>query len=185
MIILASASPRRRELLKMIFNDFEVIPADIDEDIHENCDMERYPELLAIKKARHIAQQEAISGDDIVIGCDTGVFIDGEMLGKPHDEREAAEMLTRLSGKTHKVITGCCVIGKGREIGFSEVTEVEFYSLSKKEIDDYINTGEPMDKAGSYGIQGQGALLVSRICGDFYNVVGLPVSRLKREIEKI
>ena len=181
MIILASASPRRQELLKLIFDDFTVEPADIDETVRKSIELEQYPEYLALKKSRHIAEQHPV--DDVVIGCDTGVFINDIMLGKPKDKEQAKEMLKILSGRTHKVITGCSVFYKGQNISFSEVTEVEFYHLTDSEIDEYIATGEPMDKAGAYGIQGKGALLVKKIKGDYSNVVGLPVGALKQKIK--
>ncbi len=181
MIILASASPRRQELLKLIFDDFTVEPADIDETVRKTIELEQYPEYLALKKSRHVAEKRPV--DDVVIGCDTGVFIDDIMLGKPSDKQQAKEMLRLLSGKTHKVITGCSIFYKGQNISFSEVTEVEFYHLTDREIDEYIATGEPMDKAGAYGIQGKGALLVKKINGDYYNVVGLPVGTLKQKLK--
>lgn len=181
MVILASASPRRQELLKLIFNDFSVEPANIDETVRKSIELEQYPEYLALKKARYIAENHPI--DCMVIGSDTGVFIDNIMLGKPENEQQAKEMLKLLSGKTHKVITGCSIFCKGKNISFSEVTEVEFYRLTDKEIDEYIATGEPMDKAGAYGIQGKGALLVKRINGDYYNVMGLPVGALRQKLK--
>ena len=181
MVILASASPRRQELLKILFDDFAVEPADIDETVRKSIEIEQYPEYLAVKKARHIAEKH--TPDDMVIGCDTGVFIDNLMLGKPSDENQAKEMLTLLSGRTHKVITGCCIMHKGRTVSFSKVTEVEFYRLTDKEIEEYIKTGEPMDKAGAYGIQSKGALLVKKINGDYFNVVGLPVAEMKQRIK--
>lgn len=183
MIILASASPRRRELLKLIFEEFEVIPAYIDETVRKSIELEQYPEYLALKKSRHIAEKRPVS--DVVIGCDTGVFIDNMMLGKPENEEQALEMLRLLSGRTHRVITGCSVFYKGQNVSFSEVTEVEFYRLSESDIKEYIATGEPMDKAGAYGIQGKGALLVKRINGDYYNVVGLPVGELKQKLKML
>lgn len=182
MVILASASPRRQELLKMIVSDFSVLPANIDETADEGIDILLHPEHLAVKKAGHIHNEHY---DDIVIGSDTGVFVDGEMLGKPENYDDAVNMLRRLSGRTHKVITGCAVFYKDKMISFSQTTEVEFYPLCDKEIEDYVKTGEPMDKAGAYGIQGLGALLVKGINGDFYNVIGLPVAQLKRVLEKI
>ena len=181
MIILASASPRRQELLKLIFDDFQVIPADIDETVRKTIELEQYPEYLALKKSRHIAEKRPV--DDVVIGCDTGVFIDDIMLGKPKDKEQAAEMLKMLSGRTHKVITGCSIFYKGQNISFSEETEVQFYRLSENDISEYIATGEPMDKAGAYGIQGKGALLVKRINGDYYNVMGLPVAALRQRLK--
>ena len=181
MIILASASPRRQELLKLIYDEFEVIPADIDETVRRSIELEQYPEYLALKKSRHIAEKRPVT--DVVIGCDTGVFIDDMMLGKPEDAEQAAKMLKLLSGRVHKVITGCSVFYNGQNISFSETTEVEFFRLSDKDIAEYIATGEPMDKAGAYGIQGKGALLVKRINGDYYNVVGLPVGALKQKMK--
>ena len=181
MIILASASPRRRELLKLIYDEFEIEPADIDETVRRSIELEQYPEYLALKKSRYIAEKHPVS--DVVIGCDTGVFINDMMLGKPEDTEQAFEMLKLLSGKTHKVITGCSVFYKGQNISFSETTEVEFFRLTDDEIKEYIATGEPMDKAGAYGIQGKGALLVKRINGDYYNVVGLPVGALKQKMK--
>ena len=183
MIILASASPRRQELLKLIFDDFIVEPSDIDETVRRSIELEQYPEYLALKKSRHVAEKNHF--DDIVIGCDTGVFIGDIMLGKPKDEEQAREMLKLLSGKTHRVITGVSIFYKGQNISFSEVTEVEFYNLKDTDIDEYIATGEPMDKAGAYGIQGKGALLVKGIKGNFYNVVGLPVGELKQKINNL
>ncbi len=183
MIILASASPRRKELLKLIFEEFEIIPADIEETVRRSIELEQYPEYLALKKSRHIAEKRP--ADDVVIGCDTGVFIDDMMLGKPEDESQAAEMLKLLSRRTHKVITGCSVFYKGQNISFSETTEVEFYRLTDTDINEYIATGEPMDKAGAYGIQGKGALLVKRINGDYYNVVGMPVGTLKQKLKML
>ena len=182
MIILASASPRRQELLKMIFTDFSVLPANIDETVEDGIDLLSYPKYLAVKKAGHIHKEHY---DDLVIGSDTGVFIDDEMLGKPENYDDAVNMLKRLSGRSHKVITGCAVFYKDKTISFSQTTEVEFYPLSDKEIEDYVKTNEPMDKAGAYGIQGLGAMLVKGIKGDFYNVIGLPVAQLKSELAKL
>lgn len=183
MIILASASPRRKELLKLVVDDFIIEPADIDETAAEGIDIENYPEYLATKKAEYIY----FNGHqgDVVIGCDTGVFADGKMFGKPENCEAARQMLKLLSGKTHKVITGVCVYANGQRKSFSQVTEVEFYNLSDEEIEEYINTGEPMDKAGAYGIQGKGSLLVKSINGDYFSVVGLPVSGLGRVLKNL
>lgn len=183
MVILASASPRRQELLKLIFDDFKIQPADIDETIYDENNIEKIPELLALKKAEHIFKNS--NYDDIVIGSDTGVFIDGLMLGKPKDREDAFEMLKMLSGKKHKVITGCAVFHKNTKISFSQTTLVEFYNLSDSEILNYINTLEPMDKAGAYGIQGKGALIVKGIIGDYYNVMGLPVALLNQNLSEL
>lgn len=182
MIILASGSPRRKELLSLITENFKILPADIDENICEEVELLKQPQYLAEKKARFVFENG--HQNDIVIGSDTGVFIDGKMLGKPTDSENAKQMLRQLSGRKHIVITGCSIISKDRCISFSEETIVDFYKLSDEEIDEYISTNEPLDKAGAYGIQGKGATLVKRIEGDYYNVVGLPVALLKRKLEQ-
>ena len=180
-MILASKSPRRQELLQHITRDFTVIVSEVEELLPKGIAPEEIPAYLAGIKAQAVADKHP---DDVVIGADTVVILDGEVLGKPRDEADAVRMLEALSGKTHTVITGCCIIQGQRRIGFSESTRVEFYPLSDREIAEYIATGEPFDKAGAYGIQGRGSVLVKRIEGDFFNVVGLPVGRLKRELEK-
>lgn len=182
MIILASASPRRQELLKLICEDFTVEPAGIDESMEKNVPLKKMPEYLAVKKARFIHEKHP---DDIVIGCDTGVFIDNQMIGKPSSDKAAYEILKMLSGKTHSVITGCAIFKGEKMLSFSVVTEVEFYPLTDAEIKAYIATGEPFDKAGAYGIQGKGALLVKQIKGDYNNVVGLPVATLNKKLKEI
>ena len=174
-VILASASPRRQELLRLIFDSFEVIPADVDERVPQDLKITDAPRYLAELKCEHIAKSEA---DALVIGSDTGVFIDGEMLGKPHNTQEALEMLKRLSGRTHDVITGCCVVYKGVKKSFACITKVKFKELTDNEIKEYINSKEPLDKAGAYGIQGKGALFIEWINGDYYTVMGLPINRL-------
>ena len=178
-IVLASASPRRVELIKAIAPECACAPADIEEVTPDGMPPEKCPAYLAGLKAKAVA---ARFPDAAVIGCDTVVLIDGEMLGKPRDEADAAEMLRRLSGRTHVVVTGVYVAFSGGGFGFSERTEVEFRRLREEEIADYVASGEPMDKAGAYGIQGVGSTLVRRINGDFYNVMGLPVARLKEEL---
>lgn len=182
MIVLASASPRRKELLSFITTDFKIVPADIDETVENNIPLEKRPEYLAVKKALYISKNGY--ENDIVIGCDTGVFVDGKMLGKPKNREDAENMLKLLSGRQHKVITGCCIVKNGVAKSFSNVTLVEFFELSDSEIEEYIATGEPFDKAGAYGIQGKGSLLVKKIDGDYFNVVGLPVSELNRILKK-
>lgn len=182
MIILASGSPRRKELLSLITENFKIIPADIDETINEETELLKQPQYLAEKKAKFVFENG--HQNDIVIGSDTGVFINGRMLGKPTDSENAKLMLQELSGKKHIVVTGCSIISKDKCVSFSEETLVEFYKLSDEEIDEYIATNEPMDKAGAYGIQGKGATLVKRIEGDYYNVVGLPVAALKRRLRE-
>ena len=180
MLILASASPRRQELLRLITEDFAVMPANVDEHDTGETAPEAIPELLAVRKAQALAKQHP---DDVVIGCDTGVFIDGKMLGKPQDTDDALSMLQALSGRTHKVITGCAVMRGGKIVRFSQTTEVDFYPLDPETMRRYIATGEPMDKAGAYGIQGKGALLVKQIKGDYNNVVGLPVALLNKKLQ--
>lgn len=180
-IILASASPRRQELLGYIVSEYECMPADIDETIPENISAEDSAEYLACLKASHIAESHP---DSIVIGCDTVVVYEGKVFGKPASEEEAAYMLSALSGHVHLVITGVCMCFGEMKKSFSDITEVEFYELSENEISSYIATGSPMDKAGAYGIQDGAILPAKSIKGDYFNVVGLPVGRLRRELEK-
>ncbi|MGN0696806.1 MAG: Maf family protein [Oscillospiraceae bacterium] len=177
--ILASASPRRRELMALITPDFEIIPADVEEILPEDIYPEESSEYLAELKCRHVS---AAYPDRTVIGCDTTVLIDRVILGKPRDAEDAFDMLKRLSGKTHLVITGVCICRGDKMRKFSQISEVEFYELSDDEINEYIATGEPFDKAGAYGIQGYGGMLVKSIRGDYNNIVGLPAARLKREL---
>ncbi len=182
-MILASQSPRRRELLSLITSDFRIIPAKGEEVLPEKISPENAVLALSEQKAKEIY---AGYKGEIIIAADTIVAIDGKILGKPKDEADAFEMLKTLSGRVHEVFTGVCVIfPNGEKEHFFDETKVEFYPLSDKEISDYIKTGEPMDKAGAYGIQEQGALLVKRIDGDYYNVMGLPVAKLFRVINRI
>lgn len=179
MLILASASPRRKELISLICDDVRIIPADVDESIPTSTKPEEVAELLAIRKAEHIAKQFP---RETVIGCDTTVIVDNTILGKPKDADDARRMLSLLSGKSHTVITGCAICKDGHSVSFSQNTQVTFYSLSEEEIADYISTGEPMDKAGAYGIQGKGSLFVKEISGDYFNVVGMPIARLNKAL---
>ena len=179
-IILASASPRRKELLGLITKEFKIIPSGVCEVVPDGLPPEKQPLYLARLKAEDIAKKYP---HGTVIGADTSVIIDNCVLGKPVGREEAKNMLLRLSGRTHKVITGCAVIKNGECRSFSSVTEVEFYPLTDVEIEEYIATGEPFDKAGAYGIQGKGGLLVKAIRGDWYNVVGLPVAELARTLK--
>ena len=174
-IILASASPRRQELLKLIFDDFDIIPADVDESISENIAVDLRPERIAEKKAVHISSQYP---DSLVIGCDTAVIVDDTMLGKPNDEQDARDMLSLLSGRTHKVITGNCLVVNGKTKSFSVTTEVEFYKLNEDEIDKYIATDDWRDKAGAYGIQGKAGLFVKQIKGDLIMLSDFPARSL-------
>ncbi|MCQ2455442.1 MAG: Maf family protein [Clostridia bacterium] len=178
--ILASGSPRRKELFAYICKDFAIVTADIKEFCPDEIPIEKRPEYLALQKAEAVAKSNK---DAVVIGADTAVFSDGEMLGKPKDRFDAEKMLKRLSGKTHTVITGCAIVCGQEKRSFSVETRVKFLTLDDNRIADYIKTGEPVDKAGAYGIQGFGSLLVESINGDYFNVVGLPVSRLNQELQ--
>jgi len=178
-LILASASPRRQELLQRITTDFTVHPVDADETLPAGMPTELAASFLADVKAQAAAK---LFPDDLVIGCDTIVTMDDEIMGKPRDREDAFRMLRRLSGETHKVMTGVALYCEGKSTVFTSETLVTFYPLSDAEIEAYLDTGEPFDKAGAYGIQGQGSLLVERIEGDYFNVVGLPVSALSRAL---
>lgn len=179
-IILASASPRRRELMKLITDDFTAVSLDVDETIPENCGC-HVSEYLAVLKAD---KASGIYPDSIVIGCDTVVEIEGKVLGKPKNADECRKFLKMLSGKIHYVTTSCCIIGFGNKIVMSKTTDVTFRNLTDDDIEWYISTGEPFDKAGGYGIQGKGSLLIEKINGDYFNVVGLPVSELNQQLKK-
>ena len=182
-MILASQSPRRRELLSLITEDFEIIPAKGEENIPEGTPPAEAVKLLAAQKAQEVYSSHR---GDIIIAADTVVALGDRILGKPADEKDAADMLSMLSGTRHSVFTGVCIISpEGEERSFVEETTVDFWELSPQEIADYVATGEPMDKAGAYGIQDLGALLVRSINGDYYNVMGLPVGRLLREMRSI
>lgn len=176
-IILASSSPRRIEMLKNFNLHFKIVPSNYEEVI-----VDKLPEdlvcYLAENKAREVCSR--VEGDSLIIAADTMVFIDKKVLGKPKSREDAYSMLRSLSGRRHDVITGLCIISKGSNKKYmdSETTGVFFKELSDEEIWNYINTGEPLDKAGAYGIQGFGGLFVKRIEGCYFNVVGLPVSKL-------
>ena len=178
-IILASQSPRRKELLhQMGLRGFRIISPQVDETVDERLPPSRMVEELSLRKARAVARQ-AREGD-LIIAADTVVALEGAVLGKPRDEGEAFAMLSALSGNRHRVYTGVTVIRGERVLTRCEATSVTFRELESEEISCYIATGEPMDKAGAYGIQGLGALLVSGLEGDYFNVMGLPVFRLGR-----
>ncbi len=181
-IILASASPRRRELLTLADIKYSLCIKSVDETVPEGLTPEEGAEYTAEQKTLPVA---LANPDAIVIGADTIVVQGDEVFGKPADEENARRMLYRLSGKEHKVITGVCLTAGDVRVKFHETSTVRFYKLDRDEINRYIKSGEPMDKAGAYGIQGKGALLVESIEGDFYNVVGLPIARLARELRKL
>ncbi len=174
-VILASQSPRRRELLTLIGIAHEVLPADIDESLLPGEQPAPHAERLARAKAHTIAEREPGA---IVIAADTIVVVDGDVLGKPRDAAEAHAMLGRLSGRTHTVLTAIAVASGSRTESAVESVEVTFRALSDSEIAAYIATGEPMDKAGAYGIQGYGATIVERVNGDYFSVMGLGLRRL-------
>ncbi|MBB5324569.1 septum formation protein [Anoxybacillus tepidamans] len=181
-LILASSSPRRKQLLEMAGLRFDILVSDIDEQIQRNESPEQIVQSLAYQKAK--AVQKTNPGA-YVIGADTIVVYNRQVLGKPKTKQEACEMLRLLSGKTHHVFTGVAIIAPEQETVFVERTAVTFWDITDEDIFEYIETGEPMDKAGAYGIQGKGALFVKRIEGDYFSVVGLPLARTVRELKKI
>ena len=179
MLVLASASPRRRELLTQAGYSFQVHPAHIPEEPRADEDPIAYVTRLAREKAQHVYAELAASAPDsarMVLGADTTVTLDGHILGKPEDAGDAARMLRLLSGRTHRVITGVALVSAAGVSVAAEVTAVRFLSLTDHEIADYIATGEPMDKAGAYAIQGRAARWIPRIEGCYFNVVGLPLA---------
>lgn len=179
-VILASASPRRQELIKLIFESVEILPAECDETLPRGIGAREAVEYLS--KIKNDATRELTDKENLVISADTVVAVGDEILGKPVDKEDARRMISLLSGKVHQVYTGVTLSLNGKTKTFSEKTDVEFFPLTKEEIEEYISSKEPYDKAGSYGIQGKAGLLVKGINGDYYNVVGFPVARLKREI---
>lgn len=181
-IILASASPRRRELMKNITEDFEVIVSDADESAVKSDDILKTAQILAQIKAKSVAEKNT---DALVIGADTVVRLNDKILGKPKSKEEAFKMLRMLSGNSHFVDTGVCIVFEGKAESFTVTTKVEFNKISYGEMMSYIESGEPFDKAGGYGIQGKASIFVKGICGDYFNVVGLPVSALYQRIKGI
>ena len=185
-IILASASPRRREILENIGAEFEVCPAKGEEKITKT-DPGEVVEELSLQKCREVFTN--LQGDVTVIGADTVVALDGKIFGKPGNCEEAVEMLSALRGRSHQVFTGVTVMDREGEkiqkITFHEVTKVSFYPMSDKEIQEYVKSGEPMDKAGAYGMQGKGTVFIRGIEGDYQNVVGLPAARLYQEMKNM
>lgn len=182
MIILASNSPRRQELLKLICEDFLVEASDIDEILQEGLSIEKALENLAYNKALPIFKKHM---EDIVIGADTIVFFKDQILGKPKSRDNAIEILQLLSNNVHHVITGISIISKEASINFNVVTEVEFYPLTSEDIISYVDECSPYDKAGAYAIQDKAAVFVKGIKGCYYNVMGFPVARINRELNNI
>jgi septum formation protein len=184
MLILASASPRRRELLAQAGFEFMVRPADVDESVRPGEDPTAYAMRLALEKAQAVYSAVA-NPSAIVLGADTTVTLDGHILGKPENAADATRMLRLLSARVHQVITGVAVISaRGAEVA-AEVTAVEFAAMNEEDITAYIATGEPMDKAGAYGIQGMAAKWIPRVEGCYFNVVGLPLSRANTMLKAV
>ncbi len=184
-VVLASKSPRRRELLHLLTDDFEIIPAEGEETVPDDLRAEEVPVHLAGLKCREVAERIAPDDNTIVIGCDTVVIQDGKVLGKPSDEQQALEMLSALSGRAHIVVSGLSVYHRGEYRTGAGMASVSFYPADEEQLKAYIATGEPMDKAGAYGIQGIGGLLVKGISGDYNSVVGLPVNELARIVTEM
>ena len=180
-LILASASPRRKELLGLYGIPFTVRAADIDETM--DPDKPPFDEVARLSREKALAVPR--EPEDVVVAADTIVVCDGIVLGKPRDEAHAIEMLSLLSGRAHQVMTGCTVLRGQKDETFTEVTDIHFRPLSPGEIRRYVATGEPMDKAGAYGIQGGAALFCQRMEGDYYNVMGLPVCALGQVLKQI
>lgn len=179
-LILASGSPRRKEILLNAGYEFEIITADADETLPAKITPDEAVKYLAKLKGDAVAKNNS----GVVISADTVVAFGEKILGKPKDREDAIKMLKMLSGNIHSVYTGVCVQDGEKSVTFCVKTDVKFYELSDKEILDYVNTKEPMDKAGAYGIQGKGAVLVEKIDGDYLNVVGLPLARLSRVLKE-
>lgn len=180
MFYLASQSPRRKELLSLAGLLFEVLVSGCDETVPNGLSAEQTVQHLANQKAD--AVRKLCKAEDVVLAADTVVVIDGNILGKPKDKDDAFKMLRSLSGRTHTVMTGVCIADGQHRKEFVSKTQVTFYELTDSEIHDYIATGDPMDKAGSYGIQSKGVVLVEKIDGDYSNVVGLPLAQCVREL---
>lgn len=177
MFILASASPRRKELLKKIVDNFSIITSNVDETYPDTMNKMDVAEFLATKKAMSVYENNK---NDIVIGSDTVIVYDNKIYGKPLNKDDARNMLKTFSNKTHYVVTGVCVASQKRTLSFSSINKVTFYELSDKEIDEYLKGDEYKDKAGSYAIQGKASLFIKNIDGDYNSIMGLPVAQLNR-----
>lgn len=180
-IILASASPRRKEIMDLLNIPYEIKIADIDEKINKDNDLVKEIENISYLKALKIFKENK---DTVVIGADTIVVVNNEILGKPKSKQEAKQMLEKLQGNFHHVITGVTILSSKQSETFSNVSKVIFNPITSEEIDEYINTNEPMDKAGAYAIQGLGAKFINSIEGDYYAIMGLPISELYKRLKK-
>jgi septum formation protein len=180
-IILASKSLRRQELLSKITTDFKIETADIDETINPENEIKKELESLAIKKAEVIFKKNP---DSIVIGSDTIVVLNEQVLLKPKNKEDARSILLKLSGNTHYVYTSVAIISEEKIISFVDESTVEFFNLTNEEIEKYINTKDPYDKAGAYGIQGPAALFINKINGDYYSIMGFPISKIYHHLKK-
>ena len=180
--ILASISPRRHELLKFLIKDFKIIASNIEEIIDESLTNEEVVMDLALQKAQDISNKNK---DVYVLGFDTLVILDGKPIGKPKDNDQAYDMLRSLSGRTHRVLTGCAIVMNDYNEVFYEYADVTFTNLTDEEIYHYISTKEPMDKAGAYGIQGCGAKYIEKVNGDFYTVMGMPIHKLYKRLQEL
>ncbi|MBR1811044.1 MAG: septum formation inhibitor Maf [Clostridia bacterium] len=185
-IILASASPRRREILELIgLAPDAILPSEADETVEASLPPEEKVMTLAARKAASVAARDDLPPDALIIASDTVVVYGGTVLGKPRDRADGCRMLKMLSGRTHAVYTGVCLLYQNKKQIFYNKTDVEFYPLTDGEINAYLDTGEPFDKAGAYGIQGKGSVLVRRIDGDFFSVMGLPAAQVRRAVREI
>lgn len=180
-LILASGSPRRKELMGLYHIPFTIRVSEVDETMDPQASPAGETARVSCLKARAVPREE----EDVVVAADTIVVCGGRILGKPRDRQEAIAMLTLLSGRDHQVMTGCTVLRGQRQETFTEITDLHFRPLTQKEIEAYVRSGEPMDKAGAYGIQGGAALFCERMNGDYYNVMGLPVCRLGQTLRNI
>lgn len=182
MLILASNSPRRKQLLEMVGLKFKVVPSNFDEESIKLKNIYKLPYTLAKYKAEAISK---LYPNDIVLAADTDVFIGNKMLGKPDGASGVRKILKQLSNKTHTVKTGVTIIKGKQKVSFESITKVSFYPISEQEIKDYIKTKEPFDKSGSYAIQGYGARFIKSIEGDYYTIMGLPIARVLKELDKL
>jgi septum formation protein len=183
-IILASQSPRRKQLLEWAEVPFDIIVKETDESFHEEMTLEEAAIHIAHNKA--LAVKDSIKEDLPILAADTIVVLDNKLIGKPANREEAIDFLTRLSGRVHRVITGVCILHRGKKVSFSDTTEVEFHPLTNNQIEFYVDKYKPYDKAGAYAIQEWiGVVGIKSINGDFYNVMGLPVSRVIKTLKEL